>query len=79
MTGSDRLCLPAFLRFSGNSSTDLRCSIVALRNHALTVGTQLGSHEIGALLGSGMGEVYRAVVSHARLEAEAFLFIDSKK
>jgi eukaryotic-like serine/threonine-protein kinase len=27
---------------------------------ALTIGTQLGSHEIIALLGKGMGEVYRA-------------------
>src|SRR6516162_3252658 len=34
----------------------MRCKIMAL-----TVGTQLGSHEITALLGKGgMGEVYRA-------------------
>src|SRR5215467_9738654 len=43
------------------TSTNLRCSIIASEIMALTVGTQLGSHEITALLGKGgMGEVYRA-------------------
>jgi serine/threonine protein kinase len=33
----------------------------ALRNHAFTIGSQIGSHEITALLGKGgMGDVYRA-------------------
>src|SRR5215468_6551740 len=42
-------------------STESHCSIIPLRTMALTIGTQLGSHEITALLGKGgMGEVYRA-------------------
>src|SRR5262249_41260427 len=37
------------------------CSIISREIMALTIGTQLGSHEIIALLGKGgMGEVYRA-------------------
>jgi hypothetical protein len=37
------------------------CSIIPCEIMALTIGTQLGSHEITALLGKGgMGEVYRA-------------------
>src|SRR5262249_7503912 len=37
------------------------CSIISREIMALTVGTQVGSHEIIALLGKGgMGEVYRA-------------------
>src|SRR5216117_2968310 len=48
------------LRQRGNSSTDLRCSIIHCEIMPLTIGTQLGSHEIVALLGKGgMGEVYR--------------------
>jgi hypothetical protein len=43
------------------SLLDLRCSIIPCETMALGVGTQLGSHEITALLGKGrMGEVYRA-------------------
>jgi len=35
--------------------------IIARSSMAITIGTQLGSHEITALLGKGgMGEVYRA-------------------
>src|SRR5215471_10519955 len=42
-------------------STDFRCSIIHCELMALTIGSQLGSHEITALLGKGgMGEVYRA-------------------
>jgi serine/threonine protein kinase len=42
-------------------STDDLCSIIACEIMALTIGAQLGSHEITALLGKGgMGEVYRA-------------------
>src|SRR5262249_15406356 len=38
-----------------------RCSIIPSEIMALTIGTQLGSHEITALLGKGgIGEVYRA-------------------
>src|SRR6516225_1326611 len=48
-------------RQGGFSSADLRCSIIRCEIMALTIGTQLGSHEITALLGKGgMGEVYRA-------------------
>jgi hypothetical protein len=37
------------------------CSIIRSEIMALTIGTQLGSHEITGLLGKGgMGEVYRA-------------------
>ena len=37
------------------------CSIIQREVMSLTIGTQLGSHEITALLGKGgMGEVYRA-------------------
>src|SRR5215510_13203462 len=37
------------------------CSIILCEIMALTIGSQLGSHEIIALLGKGgMGEVYRA-------------------
>jgi Tol biopolymer transport system component len=43
------------------SSTDVRCSIMPCEIMPLTIGSQLGSHEITALLGKGgMGEVYRA-------------------
>jgi hypothetical protein len=39
---------------------------------ALTVGTQLGSHEITALLGKGgMGEVYRAPDSNFECDVTA--------
>ena len=49
------------LRFRGITSTDPAVFYNPPRNMALTVGTQLGSHEITALLGKGgMGEVYRA-------------------
>src|SRR6516164_1684658 len=42
-------------------STRVLRSIIRSEIMALTVGTQLGSHEITALLGKGgMGEVYRA-------------------
>src|SRR6516162_7032125 len=42
-------------------STNLQCSIIQCEIMALSIGTQLGSHEITALLGKGgMGEVYRA-------------------
>src|SRR5262249_38116442 len=43
------------------SSTQLRCSIMRCETMPLTIGSQLGTHEITALLGKGgMGEVYRA-------------------
>src|SRR5262249_23179806 len=46
---------------SGYTSTDVHCSIIPCEIMALTIGTQLGSHEITGLLGKGgMGEVYRA-------------------
>jgi hypothetical protein len=35
------------------SSTNLRCSIIRCETMALTIGTQLGSHEITGLLGKG--------------------------
>lgn len=39
----------------------MRLSIITVEIMALTIGTQLGCHEITALLGKGgMGEVYRA-------------------
>jgi Tol biopolymer transport system component len=45
----------------GDTAADLNCSIIRCEIMALAVGTQLGSHEITALLGKGgMGEVYRA-------------------
>src|SRR5262245_36516983 len=51
----------ANLRFSGFTSTDLRCSMMPCEIMPLTIGSQLGFHEITALLGKGgMGEVYRA-------------------
>jgi Tol biopolymer transport system component len=44
-----------------NRPLNLRCSIISGEIMALTIGSQLGSHEITALLGKGgMGEVYRA-------------------
>src|ERR1700757_2262454 len=47
--------------FRGYMSTESHCSIIPCEIMALTIGTQLGSHEITALLGKGgMGEVYRA-------------------
>src|SRR5262249_39884772 len=43
------------------NDTDLHCYIILCKIIALTIGTQLGSNEIIALLGKGgMGEVYRA-------------------
>src|SRR6516162_10532683 len=46
---------------SGNTFTNLLWSIIPPKIMPLTIGTQLGSHEITALLGKGgMGEVYRA-------------------
>src|SRR5215467_13168456 len=49
------------VRVRGFTSTDLRCSIITCEIMGLTIGTQLGCHEIIALLGKGgMGEVYRA-------------------
>src|SRR5439155_1512775 len=51
----------ASFRHSGITDTGLRCSIIPCEIMALTIGMQLGSHEITALLGKGgMGEVYRA-------------------
>ena len=51
----------ATFRDAGYTSTDTRCSIIRNEIMALTIGTQLGSHEITGLLGKGgMGEVYRA-------------------
>src|SRR5262249_44021321 len=48
-------------RLRGFSSTNVRCSIMPCEIMPLTIGSQLGSHEITALLGKGgMGEVYRA-------------------
>src|SRR6516164_6162770 len=48
-------------RLLGYTSIDLLCSIIHCEIMPLTIGTQLGSHEITALLGKGgMGEVYRA-------------------
>lgn len=48
-------------RVRGFTSTDPHCFIIHTEIMALTIGTQLGSHEITALLGKGgMGEVYRA-------------------
>jgi serine/threonine protein kinase len=48
-------------RYRGYTSTVAGCSIIACEIMALTIGSQLGSHEITALLGKGgMGEVYRA-------------------
>src|SRR3989442_11628899 len=46
----------------GNISSHMNFAIKTLRTFmSLTIGTQLGSHEITALLGKGgMGEVYRA-------------------
>src|SRR5215831_7039455 len=42
-------------------STESHCSIIPCKIMALTIGKQLGSHEITALLGKGgMGEVYKA-------------------
>src|SRR5262249_31527487 len=57
----ERAFLDPQIRLSGFSSTDLRCSIIPFEIMTLTIGTQLGSHQITALLGKGgMGEVYRA-------------------
>src|SRR6516162_3900180 len=54
-------CAVSVLRIRGYSSTDLVCSIIPCEIMPLTIGSQLGSHEITALLGKGgMGEVYRA-------------------
>src|SRR5262249_15844692 len=48
-------------REHGFTSTEPSCSIIPCEIMSLTIGTQLGSHEITALLGKGaMGEVYRA-------------------
>src|SRR5262249_22552549 len=57
----DLLRLTAKLRQRGFTSTNVRCSIMPCEIMPLTIGSQLGSHEITALLGKGgMGEVYRA-------------------
>ena len=54
---------PLTLRFRGCTATDLLWFIIRCKIMPLTVGTQLGSLEITALLGKGgMGEVYRAFV-----------------
>src|SRR5262249_23058801 len=48
-------------RLRDYAATDPLCSIIPCEIVALTIGSQLGSHEITALLGKGgMGEVYRA-------------------
>ena len=51
----------AIFRDGGKTSTDLLLFYNPCEIMALSIGTQLGSHEITALLGKGgMGEVYRA-------------------
>ena len=64
LVGKSDKCFETQVHFSGYAvSRPLTscCSIIPCEIMPLTIGTQLGSHEITDLLGKGgMGEVYRA-------------------